>query len=82
MKVVSLGTQKPTPKPHGRYKAGDVVQLMSGGVAMTVSRSTKDVVSVQWMNEAGDLNAADFASAMVCPAELVVETELEPDGAA
>ena len=48
MKVVSLGTQKPTPKPHGRYKAGDVVQLMSGGVAMTVSLGVGEGMVTAW----------------------------------
>ena len=83
-KVVSIGTGKPQApsEPPPKFKIGDVVQLQSGGLAMTVRKASRGSVTVDWHGEGGDLCTAEFHPAMIllCPPNEEMEIEVTLDG--
>jgi len=77
-KVVSLNPAAKTEAPP-KYDVGEVVVLNGGGCVMTVRRATKTAVYCEWHSEAGELQTADFPTAMLHYAELDIDVELEDD---
>ena len=57
------------------FKVGDIVQLRSGGISMTVSAISKDSVQCQWFTANSLLKSAQFDPAMLKEAAQPVTLE-------
>jgi uncharacterized protein YodC (DUF2158 family) len=77
--IVSEKSVQTSDAKPGKFAVGDPVQLSSGGVVMTVRKCAKGVVICDWHTEAGELSSAEFPAAMLHPAELLVDVEIEQD---
>jgi hypothetical protein len=61
-------------------KPGVIVQLKSGGRAMTVVRQTKDLVDVIWYGESDDaIHTATVPAACVSEIEFADDEDLDDD---
>ena len=81
-KILSIASSKPisaapaipavpSAPPTVKFEIGDVVQLQSGGPPMTVRKSSKTNVAVDWLLDSGELYSAAFEPAMLllCPSD-------------
>ena len=57
------------------FSVGDVVQLKSGGVSMTISDSSDTGVQCNWFTAKGDLKSVGFDPAMLKAAKLPATLE-------
>ena len=57
------------------FNVGDVVQLKSGGMSMTVSDSSSAGVQCTWFTAKGDLKSVRFDPAMLKEAETPMTLE-------
>ena len=76
-KIVSLNSNPTKPEPKGKFKAGQVVSLASGGYLMTVRKANKTAVVCDWTNEVGDLCTAEFLPDMMKEGDLSIDVEPE-----
>lgn len=83
-KIVSIASSKSIPvlsEAHPKFKIGDVVQLQSGGLPMTVRKVMRSSVQCDWQPESGELCTADFAPPMLllCPPNEEIEVDVALD---
>ena len=71
------------PANTGPLRPGQTVSLNGGGHIMTIRKAVKakgeTTITVDWLNDAGDLQSADFPACMLKPAD--PESEPEPEAA-